>query len=362
MTEQRLKPYWASFWTLQLVGWLAYGVMIYVTFLTVTPSSRLLGLLHIKGVRTVIGFLLTCLLRYVYRPAARSQSFRVIAPLACVSSLVFGCLWPLLYDGYGWLLDGGVLFDSGWWQRFPKLVLDYAMTLLAWSALYFGIKYWQAWETERERSLQSAALAQQAQLEMLRYQLNPHFLFNALNSIRASIDEDSQRAKRMITEFSEFLRYSLLNTNAENIPLREELAAIRNYLAIEQIRFEDKLTVSYEIEPAAEAFRLPGFLVYPLVENALKHGMEQGMPLQLRLRAAVHNGALTVEVANSGQWQVNGNGASLGIGLRNVRERLTQLFPERSRFEIRAEQGWVRAVIEICGSVSMRREKAEQPE
>jgi two-component system, LytTR family, sensor kinase len=362
MMEPRLKPSWLSFWKLQLAGWLAYGVMIFITFLTVTSSHRLLGLLHIKGVRTVIGFLLTCVLRYVYRPAARTQSFRVIASMACVGSLVFGCLWPMLYDGYGWLLNGGVLFDSGWWQRFPKLVLDYAMTLLAWSALYFGIKYWQAWETERERSLQSAALAQQAQLEMLRYQLNPHFLFNALNSIRASIDEDSQRAKRMITEFSEFLRYSLLNTNAESIPLREELEAIRNYLAIEQIRFEDKLAVSYEIEPAAEEFRLPGFLVYPLVENALKHGMEQGVPLQLRLHAAVRNDALTVEVANTGQWQMNGRGASLGIGLRNVRERLAQLFPERSCFDISAEQGWVRAVIEIRGNGSMRRENTEQTE
>ncbi|HMY74388.1 MAG TPA: histidine kinase, partial [Blastocatellia bacterium] len=199
-----------------------------------------------------------------------------------------------------------------------------------------------------ERALQAAALAQQAQLELLRYQLNPHFLFNALNSIRASVDEDRQRAKRMITEFSEFLRYSLLSANAAAIPLREELAAIRNYLAIEQIRFEDKLQVQYDIDPAAEDFPLPGFLIHPLVENAVKHGMEQSAPLKLNIAARAKGDRLFVEVANSGSRltaQANGNG--LGIGLRNIQERLAQLYPGHSRFEIGETGGWVRAVIEI---------------
>jgi LytS/YehU family sensor histidine kinase len=193
--------------------------------------------------------------------------------------------------------------------------------------------------------LQAHALAQQAQLEMLRYQLNPHFLFNALNSIRASIDEDKARAKQMVTEFSEFLRYSLTSSDKANIPLGEELAAIRNYLAIEQIRFEDRLEVQFEIEAKAEDVRIPGFLIHPLVENAIKHGMNGDAPLRLRIAARVNNGALHVEVANSGHWHKHGNGT--GIGLRNVEQRLQQLFPDRSRFAIAEADGWVRATIEI---------------
>jgi LytS/YehU family sensor histidine kinase len=170
-------------------------------------------------------------------------------------------------------------------------------------------------------------------------------LFNALNSIRASIDEDKARAKRMVTEFSEFLRYSLTSSDAANIPLREELAAIRNYLAIEQIRFEDKLDVQFDIDAKAKDVRLPGFLIHPLVENAIKHGMNGDAPLRLRIAARVNNGTLHIEVANTGHWHASGNG--MGIGLRNVEQRLQQLFPDRSRFAIAEAEGWVRATIEI---------------
>jgi hypothetical protein len=344
--SNNLKERLSSFWTLQLAGWLAYWVMIYVTFLTVVSSDRMLSLLHVKTVRTIIGFGLTCVLRLIYKPAARRQSFRLIAVLALAGAIVFGCGWALLEDSYFWWWEGstGNFFS---WSRFPKVALDYAMTLLAWSALYFGIKYWQAWEAERARTLQAHALAQQAQLEMLRYQLNPHFLFNALNSMRASIDEDKARAKRMVTEFSEFLRYSLTSSAAANLPLREELAAIRNYLAIEQIRFEDRLEVQFEIEAKAEDVRIPGFLIHPLVENAIKHGMNGDAPLRLHIAARVNEGNLHIEVANSGHWQAHENGASLGIGLRNVEQRLAQVFPERSTFAINETDGWVRAVIEI---------------
>lgn len=339
-----LKERLSSFWTLQLAGWLAYWVMIYVTFITVVPNRQLLHLLHVKTARTIIGLGLTCLLRMAYKPAARKLSFRPIALLVLSGSIVFGCLWALLEESYFYLQNPrpGQFLS---WVTFPKVALDYAMTVMAWSALYFGIKYWRAWEAERERTLQANALAHQAQLELLRYQLNPHFLFNALNSIRASIDEDKVRAKRMITEFSEFLRYSLTSSDAANIPLREELAAIRNYLAIEQIRFEDRLDVQFEIEPAAEDVRIPGFLIHPLVENAIKHGMNGDAPLHLRIAAQKDAGGLHIEVANTGHWQANGNGT--GIGLRNVEQRLQQLFPDRSRFAIDEADGWVRVTIEI---------------
>lgn len=344
MLSTNLKERLSSFWTLQLAGWLIYWVMIYVTFLTVVDSEQMLPLLHVKTVRTIIGFGLTCALRLAYKPAARKRSFRRIAVLAFAGALVFGCVWALLEDYYFWLQKPSpTTFFS--WSRFPKVALDYAMTLLAWSALYFGIKYWQAWEDERARTLQAHALAQQAQLEMLRYQLNPHFLFNALNSIRASIDEDKARAKRMVTEFSEFLRYSLTSSAASSIPLREELAAIHNYLAIEQIRFEERLNVQYDIDPKAEDVRIPGFLIHPLVENAIKHGMNGDAPLRLRVVAKVDADKLQIEVANTGHWHEHSNGT--GIGLRNIEQRLQQLFPDRSRFAIAEVNGWVRAVIEI---------------
>ena len=237
------------------------------------------------------------------------------------------------------------------WARYPIEVLDYSFTLAGWSALYFGIKYWRQWQSEHERTLQAEALANHAQLDMLRYQLNPHFLFNALNSIRASIDEDSQRAKRMVTEFSEFLRYSLLNDNSTLVDLRQEIEAIRSYLAIEKIRFEDKLEVTFEIEPAAAECQVPGFLIHPLVENAVKHGMTNNPePLRILIAAKVRDGRLVVEVANTGRLDTRTpqtNGAGTRIGLRNVRERLAKLYPDQSSFTLRQDGIWIRATIEM---------------
>jgi len=280
----KLKDPLTSFWVLQLIGWALYGVLIYVTFLTVVPPSGRFALLQVKISRTVAGFLLTSLMRLIYKHIGTSRSVPFLALLILITSFAFGSLWPFGEETGLWLMNRGRFSID--WPRYPVEVLDYSFTLVGWSALYFGIKYWRQWQSEHERTLQAEALANHAQLDMLRYQLNPHFLFNALNSIRASIDEDSQRAKRMVTEFSEFLRYSLLNDNSALVDLRQEIEAIKNYLAIEKIRFEDKLDVTFDVEPAAEQCQLPGFLIHPLVENAVKHGMTNNSgPLKICIAA-----------------------------------------------------------------------------
>ncbi|MEW6733937.1 MAG: histidine kinase [Acidobacteriota bacterium] len=348
-----LKTDWLSFWRLQIVGWLLYAVMIYITFLTVLPvEGGYLRLLHIKLFRSLVGFILSSILRFIYRSIAHKYSLRLVVLLALSCVSVFSIVWTTFDYLYKWLTLTTFQTDVAI-ATFPRTALDYAMTLTAWSALYFGIKYWQAWQVERERVLQAAAMAHQAHLEMLRYQLNPHFLFNALNSIRASIDEDSRRAKQMITGFSEFLRYSLLTNNVENVSLREELEAIRNYLAIEKIRFEDKLEVEFDVEPAAEDYLLPAFLIHPLIENAIKHGrMSNSTPLKIRVIAQVCGGSLRVQIANSGclakfltPTLPNSNGTR--TGLSNVRQRLAQLYPKRSQFTLEEDNGWVCAIIEI---------------
>jgi two-component system LytT family sensor kinase len=345
----KLNKSLSSFWALQFIGWALYFVMIYITFLTVVPVSGRFNLLQVKVSRTIAGFLLSSILRLVYKRLGSNRSVPFIALLILIGSFLFGCIWPFGEAIGLWLLNRHVFGLAMNWSRYPVEVLDYTSTLIGWSALYFGIKYWQRWQAERDRTLQAEALAHQAQLDMLRYQLNPHFLFNALNSIRASIDEDSRRAKSMVTEFSEFLRYSLLNNNSAEVALMDEIEAVRNYLAIEKIRFEDKLDVEFNIEPAAEEYQLPGFLIHPLVENAVKHGMaNNSSPLKIQVNAQVRDGDLNVEVANTGKLRTHAqteNGT--GIGLTNVRERLAKLYPNTSRFTLLEEAGWIRAVITI---------------
>src|SRR5215213_1181052 len=277
---------YSSFWFLQIGGWLIYLVMIYITFLTVTTNY--LSLFYIKAFRAVVGFLLTLVLWQIYRRMVNRLPISSIVLIVLGLSMIFGVIWAFIEEGYVFTVSREYEFYRNL-PKIPRVALDYAMTITGWSAIYFGIKYWQKWQTERENALQSVALANKAQLEMLRYQLNPHFLFNALNSIRASVDEDAARAKEMITRLSEFLRYSLLGESEKKITLGEEIEAVRNYLAIEKIRFEDKLAVEFDVEDAAENFKVPCFLLNPLVENAIKHGLQtSSKPLKIKISARVN--------------------------------------------------------------------------
>ncbi|MBX7172654.1 MAG: histidine kinase [Pyrinomonadaceae bacterium] len=334
-----------SFWFLQISGWLIYMVVIYITFLTVAANP--LGLFYIKSFRAVAGFFLTIILWRIYRRMVNRFSLNTIVFMVLALSVIFGCLWAGIEELYFSLVSSNFNFSKDL-PNLPKVALDYAMTITGWSAVYFGIKYWQKWQTEQENALQSAFLADKAQLEVLRYQLNPHFLFNALNSIRASVDEDKNRAKQMITQLSEFLRHSLLSVEKKEIPLHEEIEAVKNYLAIEKIRFEEKLEVNFEIDEEAEDFKVPCFLLNPLVENAIKHGLQTSpKPLKINISAKSEDEKLILEVANSGKLENLHNSNGTKIGLKNVRERLEKLFGGKSSFELKQNGDFVVAKIEI---------------
>lgn len=347
MKQIDFKDKLPSFWTIQLIGWIVYFAVIYITFLTIAQPNNYLNLFFLKGFRALTGFFLTSIfLRPVYRRFGNQFSIFKLILLVLICAVVLGSAWTAIEAAYSFTT--AVFNTANYLARSPRIALDYAMTLTAWSALYLGIKNWLAWQKERENALQSTALANTAQLEMLRYQLNPHFLFNALNSIRASVDEDSNRAKQMITQLSEFLRYSLLSESEKKISLREELEAVKNYLAIEKIRFEDKLQINYEIEDAAKNFTIPCFILNPLIENAVKHGLQTSpKPLKINISAHVLNDKLLLEVSNSGKLNNRSNGGGTKIGLKNVRKRLENLFGDGGKFELLEAENCVKARIEI---------------
>jgi hypothetical protein len=349
------RPRMASlspFWTAQLLGWSAYGVAKYALSRMMYPTAGRVLLL------VGIGLLVSLPLRPLYRRLrARGVSQPATIAIAVLASFALANLWLLLYDGL--LHWRGVQPFEGW-ESYGKGVLNKTPVLLAWSALYLGLKHRQDLLAERERALQATALAREAQLEMLRYQLQPHFLFNALNSLRALIAEDPVKAREMVTELSGFLRYSLLPVGTADVGLGDELASVRRYLALEQVRFEERLKVEFEIEPATESRRVPSFLLHPLAENAVKYGIRTSpAPLRVRIAARMEGEWLVVEIANTGRWcgdRANGDGGSgypledgAGVGLANVRERLDRLYPARHRFDVDQEDGWVRARIELAG-------------
>jgi hypothetical protein len=347
----------ATFWLLQVSGWGIYGLVYYFVYYfgRITAFSDFLAI----GITFITGFMVSLGLRFFYHEIDyKNRLMTSLSFIVIFSSIVGANLWYCL-DIFLSIPLWGYSDFLVWLAKFqPKMyvraVFFNTIILITWSALYFVINFWIEWKIQTEQTEKANLLAQSAQLQMLRYQLNPHFLFNALNSIRALIEENKQLARSMVTELAEFLRYALLSKNYSDIPLSHEVEAIRHYFAIEKKRFESKLKVKIDIEPPAEQFPVLSFLIHPVVENAVKYGMRtSAMPLEISLSATVTGDRLRVEVRNSGHWVEQDRNETeeqgTGTGLRNVQQRLENAFPENHAFRIIKNQEYVSVVIELWG-------------
>lgn len=238
---------------------------------------------------------------------------------------------------------------------FSTNVMLYFRTLFmtgGWMAFYIGFRSLSQLWKEQQKNEELLLSEKTAQYNLLRYQLNPHFLFNALNSVRGLIYKSPEDADTMISRLSDFMRYSLTNTDRKEVPLEEELEVIKSYLNIEKLRFGDRLQISVNIDQIALEYPIPPYLIIPLTENAVKYGMKtSSMPLRIDIAAEVKDDALHITVANSGYWYVhkNGNGKAdigTGTGLENVRGRLMNMYPTNHEFSIEKKNGSV--AVHIC--------------
>jgi len=352
---------------LNAAGWLLFGAAMTIGWLDVQPWQVQVAT---TPAYILIGFLLSLLLGRVYdRLSVGRASFGRTLAIIVVGSFTAGMLWIAVfyyYRQFGAALVHSIMIGGPSPLRFPPgWVLDDgfsdgALPLFGWSLLRLGFQYYTALSEQREQALRAEAAARDAQLRMLAYQLNPHFLFNTLNSIRALINEDRERAREMVTALSGYLRYALVERPLHVALLEEEVASVRGYLAIEQVRFEERLDARMEIDAAALRCEVPAFLLNPLVENAVKHGAAgtSGAPLVLRVEARlVQPDRLRLVVENTGGWngrqstpvpkRENGDGGPGGIGLANVRARLEALHPAEHRIDIEEGNGRVRVTVEL---------------
>ena len=352
---------------LNVGGWLLFGAAMIIGWLDAMPWHVILAT---EPVYVLIGFLLSLLLGLVYdRLGVGPASFGRTLAIIVVGSYVAGVLWIVAfyyYRHFGAAIVHSVITGAPSALRFRRgfifdqALVNGALPLLGWSLVRLGFQYNTALREQREQALRAVAAARDAQLRMLAYQLNPHFLFNTLNSIRALINEDRQRAREMVTALSGFLRYAMVERPLHVALLEEEVASVRGYLSIEQVRFEERLDARMEIDPAALRCEVPAFLLNPLVENALKHGVAgtASAPLVLRVEARlVAPDRLRLVVENTGRWAgerttapdavEGGDGLPGGVGLANVRERLAMLHPSEHRIEIEEADGRVRVVVEL---------------
>lgn len=206
---------------------------------------------------------------------------------------------------------------------------------------------------EQARILEVSLSEERARLAALRYQINPHFLFNALNSLRATFPLAAEVSREMVTELAGYLRSTLTRPDGDLARLHEEVDSIRHYLAIEQKRFGKDLVVEISIQPATEEILIPIFLLQPLVENAIRHGfMKSTRTLQLQISSRLEVDRLILKVANTGEWIEKTDRGRPGLGLENIRQRLRLLYGEKSTFALMANDGWVQAQIELPATQS----------
>lgn len=331
--DELLRNRGRFFWILNVAGWLGYVITAYLGALAhEKPDSYFAVILA----TAVLGFLLTIPMRLLYQ-RLWERSPAIIAAGVIVTSYCLAFAWRWFSNAvyYAWVKGG---WKPEHWADYIGGVMGSFYILLCWSGLYFGIKYYQQLQDQTERTLQATAAAHQAQLKMLRYQLNPHFLFNTLNAISTLIlDGATETANFAVSRLSDFLRYTLDNDPMKRVTLGSELRALDLYLEIEKVRFGERLIIRKEVESRAREALVPSLILQPLIENAIKYAV---MPIEeggtLTISAKVHDQMLILQLSDNGPGLNNGqkskNGS--GVGLKNTRDRLQQFYGGRQAFTL----------------------------
>jgi signal transduction histidine kinase len=321
-----------AFWLLQVAGWTFYFVLRALSGLA---NNMGLSFVVPAAIATITGFSLTLIMSAIYRRVIRLKPLYVWTLTALtlfIAAAIFSVLevWATAtFHRPGWRPEGIEFLGA--------ILLDLSV-LAAWTGLYFGINYYLLLDEQADAMARIAAQANEAQLAMLRYQLNPHFLFNTLNSISTLVLlRQTERANAMLSRLSSFLRYSLAGEPTQLVPLRQELEALRQYLEIEKMRFEDRLRTSFHwIAPADQAL-VPSLLLQPLVENAVKYAvtpLEEGADIRIEAHVAGARTIITVADTGPGLGHAPAQPGA-GVGLRNIRDRLSQTYGEDHRLELR---------------------------
>ena len=323
-----------QFWILQTAVWLGYGLENFVGGLGMGHS---VDYYQLSVVDALCGFLFTLVIRHGIN---HSWDWPLTARLWSGAGLLIATATAYAYT---WIIAIRYLC---WGCKLPLNALGYLSyfagalyLMIAWTGAYAGIKLARQLQREKETALQATAMAHQAQLRMLRYQLNPHFLFNTLNAISTLILEDrSEQASGMVGALSGFLRYSLESDPEQQVTLDQEIRAAKRYLAIEQLRFGERLHVGIIVPPASAAAQVPSLILQPLIENAVKYAVsrhEEGGAIEIVAR--VDGAVLEITVSDDGPGSADyrpGKGGGAGVGLTNTRERLRVLYGTRHDFAI----------------------------
>jgi len=325
------RPYYLC----QLLGWGLYGSLL--SALAISQGQAAGGAVLVSAVWSGTGLAGT----HVFRTYTKRRPWRTVPQLAV--RLVFAAV----------LIPATMVFlqtatSELVWRftgendpRHSSILVHFisAETVtIVWCALYLSVHEVRRRQAVEVEALRLALVAQVAQYHALRSQLNPHFLFNCLNSLRELIRDDPERAERVVTELAELLRYTLRADRVETVPLREEIHAVRQYLSLEKVRFEERLRLRFEIDPGTLDVPVPPMLVQTLAENALKHGvakLAEGGELVIR----AHRKERQLEILLTNPGSVSSDAGSTGVGLGNARERLRLVYGGAASLRLHDDSG-----------------------
>lgn len=347
-----------AFWNLQLAGW---GGTALLRALSAFANGQPLDFLFIILIATITGFSLSLILSVAYRYFIMQRPLVTWGATAVTLVVAVGVY--AFIDS--WVLElARPQGETGFVRLFVGIYFIDLTLLGAWSALYYAINFFLQVEEQADRLERLEAQATSAQLAMLRYQLNPHFLFNTLNSISTLVLlNQTKPANAMLTRLSSFLRHTLVTQPGGKVTVAQEVETLKLYLDIERMRFEERLQTEFRVEEAAAKAQIPSMLLQPLIENAIKYGVspqEEGATISLlaqivgpRLRITVSDTGPGVDVGGVAEdlpavMATHKRRDSTGVGLANIRDRLAQAYGDDHRFEIRSpESGGFTVLIEI---------------
>ena len=321
-----------AFWILQGGGWIAY---LMLRALSGLANSMGLAFVLPAVIVTATGFSITLLLAAAYRRLIAMKpiwTWTLTAMLLMTAAAMFSVLEVWAHATF---------YQPGWQpkgiQFLGAILLDFSV-LGAWTGLYYGINYYLLLADQSERMLNMAAQANSAQLAMLRYQLNPHFLFNTLNSISTLVLlKQTDRANAMLSRLASFLRYSLVGEREGLATVAQEAEALKLYLDIERTRFEARLRTRFDVAADVMEARLPSLLLQPIVENAIKYAVtpsEDGADIVIDARRMGDRLVITIADTGPGLGGTPAEAGGTGVGLANIRERLAQSYGPDHRFEL----------------------------
>lgn len=320
------------YWICQICGWTFFAALN-LFFFKLSYSTNLKDILNYL-IWLPVGISITHFFRYLV------QKFNILKfsifsqiPIIVIAGFIEASMFFFLTVGIAQAF-GIITYKINLVAAFSN-VLSLTVIFIFWSLIYFGFHFFDNYKKTEIQNLKLEATTKEIELNKLKSQLNPHFMFNSMNSIRALVDEDPQKAKIAITQLSNILRNTLMMHKNKFISLEDELALVKDYLGLEHIRFEERLCYNLDIDPNTLNMSIPPMMIQTLVENGIKHGISkypEGGEIKIKTQKTGDESIITI--INTGQLFSSKNSESSGFGIENTTHRLEYLFGNKASFTL----------------------------